>query len=81
MKLANFNLFPASISAPGAAGTAITVAHGCEIDGKPVTPRGLIIARRYSASQLYYDTATWTDTTVTYKSDVSGSLFNVLFIA
>lgn len=81
MKLQNFNLFPLSITMPTVADTAITLPHGCEIDEKPVTPRGLIITRRFSAAQLYYDLTTWTDTEVTLKADAAGAAFNVLFVA
>ena len=80
MKLQNFNLFPVSISSPVTANTAYTVTHGCQIDGKPVVPRGLIITRRFKAAQLYYDTATWTQTTATLKTDTATAAFNVLFV-
>jgi hypothetical protein len=81
MKLANFNLFPVSFAASATADTGFTVTHGCEIDGKPVVPRGVIITRRFKAAQLYFDTSTWTNTTVTLKSDTASAAFNVLFVA
>ena len=80
MKLQNFNLFPVSFTSPNTADTEFTVTHTCELDGKPVIPRGLIVARRFKAAQLYYDPAEWTETSAKMHADTGTATFNVLFV-
>lgn len=79
MKLSNFSAFPCSITSPATADTAFTVSHGCERDGVPTTPRGLLIVRRYHAAQLYYDPASWTTTQATLTATVGGATFETVF--
>jgi hypothetical protein len=81
MKLQNFNLYSQTFAANATAGTAFTVTHGCEIDGRSVTPKAAIVTRRLSNAQLWFDTTTWTSTQATFSSDTSNAVFNVLYIA